>query len=70
MQNSSSFIIVSLVCGVATVIAAVLAGRSRQVRHLGDAAVGVLLIGLLAAFEATGGALTISRWMSWPIAPL
>ena len=70
MQNSSSFIIVLLVCGVATVIAAVQAGRSRQARHLGHAAVGVLLIGLLAAFGATVGVLTISRWVTAPIAPL
>ena len=70
MQNSSSFIIVSLVCGVATVIAAVQAGRSRQARHLGHAAMGVLLIGPLATFGATVGVLTISRWVTAPIAPL
>jgi hypothetical protein len=31
-------------CGVATIIAAVLAGRSRQARYLGRAAVGVLFV--------------------------
>jgi len=33
-----------LVCGAATIIAAVLAGRSRRARYLGRAAVGVLFI--------------------------
>jgi hypothetical protein len=94
-----------LACGVATIVAAVLAGRSRRARYLGRAAVGVLFIlggallhlvnlatgvdyadfadpahfawvtdtwrnvvapnhvpwiGLLAVFEATVGALTLS----------
>ena len=48
-----------LVCGVATIIAAVLAGRSRQARYLGRAAVGVLFIAggaLLHVISlATGG---------------
>ena len=105
MQNSLFMIILWLVCGAATIIAAVLASRNRQARYLGRAAVGVLfiaggallhvinlatggdyagfadpahfawvthawnavvvpnqvlLIGLLAAFEATAGVLAIS----------
>lgn len=105
MHNSVIFVIIWLVCGGATVIAAVLAGRSRQARYLGRAAVGVLfiaggallhvinlatgadyagfadpahfawvtsswnavvvpnhilLIGMLAAFEAAAGALAVS----------
>jgi hypothetical protein len=105
MQTNIIFILVWLVCGAATIIAAVLANRSRQARYLGRAAVGVLfiaggallhvinlatggdyagfadpahfawvthawnavvvpnqvlLIGLLAAFEATAGVLAIS----------
>jgi hypothetical protein len=48
-------IILWLVCGAATVIAAALAGRSRQARFIGRAAVG-----LLAVFEATAGVLAIS----------
>ena len=44
MQNSIFMIILWLVCGVATVIAAVLASRSRQARYVGRAAVGVLFI--------------------------
>jgi len=109
MQNNLFMIMLWLVCGVATVIAAVLASRSRQARYIGRAAVSVLfiaggallhvinlangadyagfadpshfawvthawnavvvpnhvlLIGLLAVFEATAGVLTISggRW--------
>src|SRR5215475_618467 len=44
MQSNIVFIIVWLVCGVATIVAAVLASRSRQARYLGRAAVGVLFI--------------------------
>jgi uncharacterized membrane protein len=33
-----------LACGVATIVAAVLAGRSRRARYLGRAAVGVLFV--------------------------
>ena len=44
MQSNIVFILVWLVCGVATIIAAALAGRSRQARYLGRAAVGVLFI--------------------------
>ena len=44
MQNSLFMIILWLVCGAATIIAAVLAGRSRRARYLGRAAVGVLFI--------------------------
>jgi uncharacterized membrane protein len=105
MQNNIIFIIVWLVCGATTIIAAVLARRSGQARYLGRVAVGVLfiaggallhvinlatgsdyagfagpahfwwvthawnavvvphhvlLIGLLAAFEAVAGVLAIS----------
>ena len=59
MQNSLFMIILWLVCGAATVIAAALAGRSRQARHIGRAAVGVLFIAggaLLHVINlATGG---------------
>jgi hypothetical protein len=59
MQSNILFIIVWLVCGVATIIAAVLAGRSRQARYIGRAAVGVLFIAggaLLHVINlATGG---------------
>ena len=44
MQSNIVFILVWLVSGAATIIAAALAGRSRQVRYLGRAAVGVLFI--------------------------
>jgi hypothetical protein len=44
MQNNIFMVILWLVCGVATVIAAVLASRSRQARYIGRAAVGVLFI--------------------------
>ena len=105
MQNSLFMIMLWLVCGMTTVIAAVLAGGSRRARYTGRAAVSVLfiaggallhvfnlangsdyagfadpsyfawvthawnavavpnhvlLIGLLAAFEAAAGVLTIS----------
>jgi len=105
MQNSLFMIILWLVCGAATIIAAVLADRSRRAQYLGRTAVGVLfiaggallhvinlatgtdyagfadaahfawvthawnvvlvpnhvlLIGLLALFEATAGALVLS----------
>lgn len=59
MQNNIVFIIVWLVCGAATVIAAVLAGRGRQARYAGRAATGVLFIAggaLLHVINlATGG---------------
>jgi len=59
MQNSLFMIILWLVCGAATIIAAVLASRSRQARYLGRAAVGVLFIAggaLLHVINlATGG---------------
>jgi hypothetical protein len=44
MQDSLFMIILWLVCGAATVIAAVLASRSRPARYVGRAAVGVLFI--------------------------
>jgi hypothetical protein len=44
MQNDILMKILWPVCGVATVIAAVLASRSRQARYIGRAAVGVLFI--------------------------
>ena len=44
MQSNIVFILVWLVCGAVTIIAAALAGRSRQARYLGRAAVGVLFI--------------------------
>jgi hypothetical protein len=44
MQNNLFMIILWLLCGAATVIAAVLASRSRPARYLGRAAVGVLFI--------------------------
>jgi hypothetical protein len=59
MQNSLIMIILWLVCGAATIAAAVLAGRSRQARYIGRAAVGVLFIAggaLLHVINlATGG---------------
>jgi hypothetical protein len=36
MQNNLFMIMLWLVCGVTTVIAAVLAGRSRRVRYMHD----------------------------------
>ena len=44
MQNSLFMIILWLVCGAATIIAAVLADRSRRAQYLGRTAVGVLFI--------------------------
>ena len=44
MQSNVVFILVWLVCGAVTIIAAALAGRSRQARYVGRAAVGVLFI--------------------------
>jgi hypothetical protein len=44
MQNSLFMIILWLVCGVTTIVAAMMAGRSRQARYAGRAAVGVLFI--------------------------
>ena len=59
MQNSLFMIILWLVCGAATVVAAPLAARSRQARSIGRAAVGVLFIfggALLHVINlATGG---------------
>jgi hypothetical protein len=59
MQNSLFMIILWLACGATTVIAAALAGRSRQARYMGRAAVGLLFIAggaLLHVINlATGG---------------
>ena len=59
MQNSLFMIILWLVCGAATIVAAVLANRSKPARYLGRAAVGVLFIAggaLLHVINlATGG---------------
>jgi hypothetical protein len=59
MQNSLFMIILWLVCGAATIVAAVLANRSRPARYLGRAAVGVLFIAGGALLHvvnlATGG---------------
>jgi hypothetical protein len=59
MQNSLVMIILWLVCGAATIVAAVLASRSRPARYLGRAAVGVLFIAGGALLHvvnlATGG---------------
>jgi hypothetical protein len=44
MQDSLFMIILWLVCGAATVVAAALAARTRQARYIGRAAVGVLFI--------------------------
>lgn len=44
MQNNMIFISLWLVCGIATIVAAVLARRSRAARFVGRAAVGVLFI--------------------------
>ena len=44
MQDSLFMIILWLVCGAATIVAAVLASRSRAARYVGRAAVGVLFI--------------------------
>jgi len=59
MQNSLFMIILWLVCGAATVVAAALAARTRRARYIGRAAVGVLFIfggALLHVINlATGG---------------
>jgi hypothetical protein len=59
MQNATFFILLWVVCGVATIAAGVMVGRSRRWMLLGRAAVGVLfLIGgaiLHAINLATGG---------------
>jgi hypothetical protein len=59
MQNSLFMIILWLVCGATTIVAATLAGRSRQARYIGRAAVGVLFIAGGALLHvvnlATGG---------------
>lgn len=44
MQNNVFMILIWLVCGAATVGAAVLAGRSTYARYVGRAAVGVLFV--------------------------
>src|SRR5215467_10528561 len=44
MQDSLLMITLWLVCGAATIVAAVLASRSRAARYVGRAAVGVLFI--------------------------
>jgi hypothetical protein len=44
MEDTAFFITLWLVCAAATVVAAVLAGRSRRARYVGRAAVGVLFI--------------------------
>jgi hypothetical protein len=44
MQNALVMIILWLVCGAATIVAAALANRSRPARYLGRAAVGVLFM--------------------------
>ncbi|HEU4422276.1 MAG TPA: hypothetical protein VFR67_07005 [Pilimelia sp.] len=44
MEDSPFFITLWLVCAAATVIAAVLAGRSRRARYVGRTAVGILFI--------------------------
>ncbi|HEY3262972.1 MAG TPA: hypothetical protein VGJ95_22330 [Pseudonocardiaceae bacterium] len=43
-MQENTFIGLWLACGVATIIAAVLASRSRRARYIGRAAVGVLFI--------------------------
>jgi hypothetical protein len=59
MQDSPFMIILWLVCGAATIVAAVLASRSRSARYAGRVAVGVLFIAggaLLHVINlATGG---------------
>ena len=44
MQPNVVFEILWVACGVATIIAGVLAGRSRRARYVGRAAVGVLFV--------------------------
>ena len=44
MQDFIFMQILWLACGIATIVAAVLASRSRRARHVGRAAVGVLFI--------------------------
>jgi uncharacterized membrane protein len=44
MEDTPFFITLWLVCAAATVVAAVLAGRSRRARYVGRAAVGILFI--------------------------
>lgn len=45
MENNIVFISLWVVCGIATIVAAVLAHRSRAARYVGRAAAGVLFIG-------------------------
>src|SRR5215469_13355816 len=60
MQNSLVMIILWLVCGAATIVAAVLAKRSKPARYLGRAAVGVLFI-------AGGALLHVAFYLAlWP----
>ena len=44
MQNNPFFVTLWFVCGILTIVAAVLAGRSRRWRQIGRAAVGVLFV--------------------------
>jgi hypothetical protein len=58
MENNIFMQILWVVCGIATIIAAVLAGRSRRARYLGRAAVGVLFViggGLLHVVNLAAG---------------
>lgn len=58
MQNNVIFIMIWLVCGVATIIAAAFGHRSRQARYAGRVAVGVLFIvggALLHIINLAGG---------------
>ena len=45
MENNIGFISLWIVCGIATIVAAVLTCRSRAARYVGRVAVGVLFIG-------------------------
>lgn len=45
MENNIVFISLWIACGIATIVAAVLAHRSRAARYVGRVAIGVLFIG-------------------------
>ena len=45
MENNIVFISLRIACGIATIVAAVLAHRSRAARYVGRVAVGVLFLG-------------------------
>ena len=58
MADSPFFIVLWLACAAVTVVAAVLAGRSRRARYVGRAAVGILLPTMLLLLRAERRAAT------------